>query len=96
MSMSIDDWMHATNEERENAQKSWNINNSDGQDIANHVASIFTEECVYDVSETRASIKDSKWVIETFSGNESYDTLKVRKNINFLGFDIVFSHIDNL
>jgi len=96
MTMSIDDWMHAANEEREKAQQDWDINNGDGQDIANHIASIFTEECVYDVAETRAGIKDGKWVIETFSDNENYDTLKVRKNINFLGFDVVFSHIDEL
>ena len=96
MAMSIDDWMHATNEEREHAQKDWIINNGDGQDIANHVASIFTKECVYDVAETRASTKDGQWVIETFSDDENYETLKVRKNINFLGFDVVFNHINEL
>ena len=94
--MNIDDWMHATDEERESARQRWNINNGDGQDIANHIASIFTEECVYDVAETRASIKEDKWVIETFSDNENYEKLKVRENISFLGFDIVFSHADQL
>ena len=96
MSLTIDDWMHASDEERTENIKSWNLNNNEGQEIANYIANIFTDECVYDVSKTRASIKDGQWVIETFSDNESYDTLKVRKNINFLGFDIVFSHIDEL
>ena len=90
--MNIDDWMHATDEERESARLSWNISSGDGQGIA----SIFTEECVYNVAETRASIKDGKWVIETFSDNENYEILKVRENISFLGFDSVFNHADQL
>ena len=94
--MNIDDWMHATDEERESARLSWNISVGDEQDIANHIASIFTEECVYDIAETRASIKDGKWVIETFSDNENYEKLKVRENISFLGFYSVFSHADQL
>lgn len=94
--MNIDDWMHASDEERQSARQRWNTSNGDGQDIANHIASIFTEECVYDVTETRASIKDGKWVIETFSDNENYERLKVREDISFLGFDIVFNHADQL
>ena len=96
MTMGIDDWMNATDEEREKTQQDWNTGNGDGQDIANHIATIFADECVYDVTETRSSTKDGKWVIETFSDSENYATLKVRKNINFLGFDVVFNHIDEL
>ena len=94
--MNIDDWMHATDEERVKSQLDWNVNNGDGEDIANHIANIFTDECIYDVTETRASVKDGKWVIESFSDDKHYDTLKARKNINFLGFDIVFSHVNEL
>lgn len=96
MITTIDDWMHASNEDREETHNNWDVNNDEGKEIAHHVASIFTEECVYDVNETRANKQDGKWVIETFSDGNNYDTLKVRKNINFLGFDIVFNHIDKL
>lgn len=96
MSLTIDDWMHASDEERLQTIQSWNTDNNEGADIAKYVASIFTDECVYEVTETRASIKNGNWVIETFSEGDNYDALNSRKNINFLGFDIVFSHIDNL
>jgi hypothetical protein len=96
MAMSIDDWMHATEEERVAAQQSWNVENGDGKDIVKHIASIFTDECVYEVEKTRAGIKSGKWIIETFSDDHNYDTLKTRTNINFLGFDVLFYHIDDL
>ena len=94
--MSIDEWMHATDEERETAHQNWNVHNAEGQEIADHIAHLLTDECVYDILKTRAIIKDDRCAIETFSDNESYDILKKRENINFLGFDIVFSHINQL
>jgi len=96
MTLTIDSWMHATDEEREANQQSWDINKGDGEEIANHIATMFANECVYEISNTRATIKNGKWVIETFSDNENYASLKNRKSINFLGFDIVFNHIDDL
>ena len=94
--MNIEDWMHATDEERDTAHQNWNVQKAEGQEIADHIAHLFTDECVYDILKTRAIIKDGRWAIETFSGNESYVVLRKRKGINFLGFDIVFSHIDQL
>jgi hypothetical protein len=88
--------MHASDEEREAELQNWNINNHDGKEIVQHIASIFTAECVYKITDTRATVKNGKWVIETFSDNENYTKLKNRKGIGFLGFDIIFSHIDEL
>jgi len=95
MNISVDDWMHASDDERTQAIQSWNIEKNDGKEIAERVATMFKGECVYKVLETRTSIKDSKWVIDAFSETDDYETLKQRKNVAFLGFDIVFNHIDD-
>lgn len=96
MIYTIDDWMLATDDERAKTKKTWNIKNDDGKEIANYIASIFINECVYDISDPRASIINDTWVIETFADDDHYDALKNRKNITFLGFDVVFNHIDKL
>ena len=93
--IDVDNWMHASDHERKEAIESWNVTNGEGQDIANRIATMFKGECVYKVLETRASVQDGKWVIEAFSETDDYETLIERKNIEFLGFSIVFKHINS-
>jgi len=92
--IDVDNWMHASDEERTEAIQSWNTANNEGQEIASRVATIFKGECVYNVLETKANVQDGKWVIEAFSETDDYETLKDRSNVTFLGFDIVFRHMD--
>lgn len=92
--LSLDDWMHASDDERETAIKNWDTSKDEGKDIVDRVATLFKKECVYNVLETKATVKDNHWVIEAFSETDDYETLKDRTNVEFLGFDIVFNHID--
>ena len=93
--INVDDWMHASNEERTEAMQNWDTVNNDGQEIVTRVATMFKGECVYKVLETKASVQDGKWIIEAFSETDDYETLKDRKSIEFLGFTIIFKHIND-
>ena len=93
--VDVDNWMHASDDERAEAIQSWNTTSGEGQEIVNRVATLFKGECVYNVLETRASVQDNRWVIDAFSETDDYETLKERKNIDFLGFHIMFKHIDD-
>jgi len=95
MKISVDDWMHASDDERAQSIQSWDTAKDEGREIAERVATMFIGECVYKVLETRTSIKDGKWVIDAFSETDDYETLKQRTSVVFLGFDIVFNHIDD-
>lgn len=93
-SLDVENWMHATDSERNMAILKWTPSNAEGQEIVERVATLFKGECVYKVLETHASVIDNRWVIEAFSESDDYETLVQRENIEFLGFHIVFKHID--
>jgi hypothetical protein len=90
----LDDWMHASDNERTKTIQSWNTANKDGKEIVGRVATLFKNECVYNVRETSISVQDGKWVVEAFAETDDYETLKDRYNVEFLGFKIVFRHMD--
>lgn len=93
--VDVDNWMHASDDERTNAIQSWNINSGEGEEIVNRVATLFKGECVYKVLETKALPEDNKWIIEAFSEADDFEVLTKRENIEFLGFHIKFKHIDD-
>ncbi len=91
----IDNWMHASDDERAEVIQAWDVANAEGREVAKRVATLFKGECVYKVLETGVSMQDDKWVIEAFSETDDYEMLTKRKEMEFLGFSIVFRHIDD-
>ena len=93
--VDVDNWMHASDDERTEAIQNWNTKIGEGQEIVARVATLFKGECVYNVLETKSVVQDGKWIIEAFSETDDYETLKDRQSVEFLGFNIVFKHIDD-
>ena len=89
----IENWMHASDEERSQIQASWNIDNGDGKEVIAAVAALFKDECVYNVMEVDIDNSDTEWLIKCYVDPADYETLKDRKNVQFLGFRIVFRNI---
>ena len=92
---NIEDWMHATDEERADIHNSWNTENLEGKAIAEQIASLLSKECVYNIDKVSVIDKDGKWFIEAFVVVDDYDNLKDRTNIEFLGFKIMFNSMAN-
>ncbi len=93
--IDVDNWMHASDDERTSVIQGWDIDNGQGEDIVNRVATLFKGECVYKVLETRALAVNDRWVIEAFSETDDFEILTKRENIEFLGFHIKFKHIND-
>jgi hypothetical protein len=91
---NIENWMHASDHERTTLQQSWNISAGDGEDIANQVANLFKDECVYQVIKVGVSKTETDWCIDAFVSSDDYENLKDRYNIEFLGFKINFLDIN--
>lgn len=92
--IDVEEWMHASDEERAAFQASWDIHNGEGQSVITTVASLFKDECVYSVAEVDIDNSTSKWLIKCYVDSTDYETLKNRKNVRFLGFPIEFHNID--
>jgi hypothetical protein len=90
LKITLEDWLHASDEERINYHENWAVENDDGLDIVTAVANMFKEECVYDVSDVVVHHRLGKWVIGAFVSTDDYQNLKDRSNIKFLGFNIAF------
>jgi len=91
----VDNWMHASDDERAEVMRGWDVAKAEGREVANRVATLFKGECVYKVLETKVSARGGKWEIEAFSETEDYEMLINRKEMEFLGFSLVFRHIDD-
>ncbi len=92
-SISIEEWMHSSDEERGRIHKSWNA--GEGKEIVSKVASLFGKECVYNISEVGVLNSGGEWLIDAYVVAEDYDNLKDRKNVEFLGFRVKFSCAEN-
>ena len=90
----VENWMHASDEERTQTQTSWDIKNGDGKEIIDAVAALFKDECVYNVMEVAVDNSDTEWLIKCYVDEGDYETLKDRKNVQFLGFRIVFRNVN--
>jgi hypothetical protein len=84
----IENWMHASDEERISTLAGWDVDNDEGKDVVDDVASLLIKECVYDVLRTDIVKTDGKWQIIAYADSD-YDSLKER-DIDFLGFKLVF------
>lgn len=89
---NIENWMNATDEERESIHAGWDIDNNEGREIVENVANLLKKECIYDVLEVKAIKSDGAWQILAYADSD-YDSLKDRE-IEFLGFKLVFKKID--
>lgn len=89
----LEAWMHASDEERNEMQKQWNVNNKEGQEIIKKISDIFKEECVYSVAKVDISNRNDAWEIEAYVGHEDYKLVKDRYHIKFLGLDVNFHDI---
>lgn len=90
----IENWMHATDEERNEMHANWNIAAGEGKEIAYKVAGLFKNECIYGIDEVDLANSNHKWSIEAYVSPEDYENLKDRYNIEFLGFKINFHDIN--
>ena len=84
----IENWMHATDEERINTLAGWDVENDEGRDVVDDVAALLLKECVYDVLRTEVVKTDGCWRVLAYADSD-YDSLKDR-DIDFLGFKLVF------
>ncbi len=94
-SISVDEWMNSSDEERIRIHKSWNISQGEGKEIVSTVANLFSKECVYNISEVGILNHEGEWFIDACVVADDYDSLKDRKNFEFLGFKIKFSSMEN-
>ena len=86
--LEIENWMHATDDERLSTLSNWDVDKNEGKDVAEDVAALLIRECVYDVLRSEVIKTDGKWQILAYADSD-YDSLKER-DINFLGFKLVF------
>jgi len=93
--VSLEEWMHSSDEEREHIRKSWDTGKGEGRDIAGRVASLFSKECIYNISEVDILDRDGEWFIHAYVVVEDYDNLKDRKNVEFLGFRVMFNSMND-
>ncbi|VAX14178.1 hypothetical protein MNBD_GAMMA24-2662 [hydrothermal vent metagenome] len=94
-SITIEEWMHSSDEERARTHKSWDTRLGEGREIASKVASLFGKECIYNISTVDILDNDGEWLIDACVVAEDYDNLKDRKNVEFLGFRVKFSSAEN-
>ena len=52
--LDIENWMHATDEERSSTLSAWDVDKDEGKDFAEDVAALLIRECVYDVLAERS------------------------------------------
>ena len=94
--VDVENWMHFSDEERQELIKGWNIANGDGEEIITAVANLFRNECVYNIVSAAVGKHENRWVIDAYVEKSDYDNLKDRYNVGFLGFPIVFKNADDL
>ncbi len=82
--LDIENWMHATDEERLSTLSTWDVDKDEGKDVA----ALLIRECVYDVLHSEVIKTDGQWQILAYADSD-YDSLKER-DIDFLGFKLVF------
>ena len=89
----IENWMHASDEERAGLHATWDLDNNEGRDIVESVANLLKKECVYDVLEVTPVVSNGRWKILAYAGSD-YESLKDR-DIEFLGFKLMFKNIND-
>ncbi len=89
--ISVEEWMNASDEERQRIHKSWDTSKGEGKEIASTVAGLFSKECVYNISEVNILNHNGEWLVDACVVADDYDNLKDRKNFEFLGFRVTFS-----
>lgn len=90
----LENWMHASDEEREQIQHGWNPALGEGKDIATEVAAMFRNECIYGIVESEALYKNDRWFIKAYAKPDDYESLKTRGAIEFLGFRVIFHNVN--
>jgi hypothetical protein len=84
----IENWMHASDEERNVILSGLNADKDEGRDLVESIALLLQKECVYDVTDVEAISTGGTWQILAHADSD-YDSLKDR-DIDFLGFKLVF------
>ena len=47
--LDVENWMHATDEERLSIFSAWDVDKGEAKDVAEDVAALLIRQCVYDV-----------------------------------------------
>ena len=69
--LDIENWMHATDEERFTTLAGWDVENDEGKDVVDDVAAWRTKDCVDDVLRSVVVITDRFWIIVAYAVTES-------------------------
>ena len=92
----LEEWLNATDDEREAAHAGWKVDQGEGKEVAIGIAALLKEECVYNVNEVDVRTDKGRWVIKAFVDSSDYVNLKNRYNISFLGFHVSFGDAGNI
>jgi len=92
----VENWMHSSDEERQDTIKTWDVAQGEGKEIVTAVSNLFKNECVYNVIKSGVGTANDKWVIDAYVEKSDYENLKDRYNVGFLGFPIVFKNAEDL
>lgn len=89
-SISLEEWLHASDAERDAHLASWRQSPEDGRAIVTAVAELFQRECIYEVDSANAATEDSEWLIHAYINPDDYALLRHRKPGRFLGIPLRF------
>ena len=89
-STKLEEWMHASDEERNAMHAQWDLAANEGHGIVSEVANLFKDECIYNITGIGISKNNTHWVIDAYVSDDDFENLKNRYNIEFLGFKINF------
>ena len=89
-SISFEEWLHASDAERDAYMESWRQAPEEGREIVAAVAELFQRECIYEVDAASADTDDSGWIIHAYINPDDYALLRQRKPGKFLGIPVRF------
>ena len=88
--ISFEQWLHASDDERQAALAAWEAEPEAGRAIVTAVAVLFQRECIYEVEAAEAATDGGRWVINAFLGPDEFALLSGRKPTSFLGVPVRF------
>lgn len=94
-SVSFEDWLEMSDDERVVVATAWKTAKGEGKDIANQAAELLKRECVYNLLQIDTHVNNGEWRIHAYMDTYDYEKLKDRQTEKFLGFGITFNNIED-
>ncbi|MDZ7750442.1 MAG: hypothetical protein U5S82_02010 [Gammaproteobacteria bacterium] len=89
-SISFEQWLHASDAERNAILAQWQSDPEAGRSIVAAVARLFQKECIYEVNAAEIAREGASWLINAYIDTDDYALLSKRKLVKFLGIPIRF------